>query len=90
MVKRLCYLSQNMHERKQEKHNLIPEEWIANERARQAAVDKLPFSMCADLKSFSNMGQKTLSRAYIGLSAAESVGEGTVRWLNTVPILEIN
>lgn len=76
----------------QENHNywsfVIPEDWIACERARQAAVDKLPFSMCPDIKSFSSMGQKTVRSASIGSSAEGPVDKDIGRWLNTVPILK--
>lgn len=55
---------------------LIPEECIACERARQAAVDKLPFSMCPDIKSFSSMGQKTVRSASTGSSTEGPFGKG--------------
>lgn len=71
-----------------EKEYQIPDDWTASERARQAAADKLPLSMCLDLKSFSNMGQKTVSRARIGSSEADPAGELVARWLKTVPILK--
>lgn len=71
-------------------NNLVPEDWIACERARQAVVDRLPFSMCWDLNSFSSMGQNTDSKASNESSAAGAAGRGAERWQNTVPILKPN
>lgn len=50
-----------------------PEDRTASERARQAATDKFPFSICSEPKNFSKMGQKTLSSESIESSAAGSV-----------------
>ena len=66
-----------------------PEDRTASERARQAATDKFPFSICSEPKSFSKMGQKTLSSESIESSAAGSVAMDMGRWLNTVPILNL-
>jgi len=66
-----------------------PEDWTASESARQAATDKLPFSMCSEPKIFSKMGQKTLSSESIESSATGSVATDIARWLNTVPILNL-
>ena len=64
-----------------------PEDWIASERARQAAMDKLLFSICSEPKTFSKMGQKTRSNESMESSAAGSATVDMERWLNTVPIL---
>lgn len=69
---------------------IIPEDWTACERARQAAAAKLPFSKCPDIKSFSSMGQNTVRSASMGSSAEGPVGKDVPRWLNTVPILKWN
>lgn len=66
-----------------------PEDWIAKERARQAAIDKLPLSICSEVNTFSKVGQKTLSSKSIKSSAAGSVATDIERWLNTVPILNL-
>lgn len=65
----------------------VPEEWTAWERDQQAAADKLPFPIWADLKSFSKSGQNAPSRTRTVSSSAWSVG-GVARWLNTAPILK--
>ncbi|KAF7802020.1 uncharacterized protein G2W53_041131 [Senna tora] len=66
----------------------VPEDWIASESARQAAMDRLPLSICSEQKSFSRMGQKTFSNESMESSAAGSVPTDMARWLNTVPILK--
>lgn len=66
-----------------------PEDWIAEERARQAAIDKLPLSIYSEVKSFSKTGQKTRSSKSIKSSAAGSFATYIERWLNTVPILNL-
>lgn len=73
-----------------QKINSKPEDWMARDRARQAAAERLPFSMCSHLKSFSSIGQKTINKENIGSSRVGSVDKDVARWLNTVPILKTN
>lgn len=68
--------------------NSKPEDWIARDRARQAAAERLLFSMCLDLKSFSSIGQKTINKENMGSSRVAFVDKDVARWLNTVPILK--
>lgn len=73
-----------------QKINSKPEDWMARDSARQAAVERLPFSMCSHLRSFSSIGQKTINKENIGSSGVCSVDKDVARWLNTVPILKTN
>lgn len=73
-----------------QKINSKPEDWMAKDRARQAAAERLPFSICSHLRSFSSIGQKTINKENIGSSRVGSVDKDVARWLNTVPILKTN
>lgn len=66
----------------------VPDDWIACERALQAAEDKLEFSMYSDWKIFSSIGQNIPRSTRIESSKARPFDLCVARWLKTVPILK--
>lgn len=66
----------------------VPQECMAEERERQAAADKLVFSICDDWESFSRSGQNMPRRTKTISSSIQPDVIGIVRWLNKAPILK--
>lgn len=61
---------------------------MAEERERQAAVDKLVFSIWDDWESFSRSGQNIPKRTEIVSSSIRPDVIDVAKWLNNAPILK--